>query len=72
MLPVTAIALIAVGILFLLQLVGYWSVREILPFSPVILIALGVYIVYERVTSRRQHEEQRVPAYDDPTTELHP
>ena len=70
--PAAGIVFIAAGIVILLHSLGYWHIRDILPFWPAILIALGVYMVYERVTSRRQDEERGGQIYDDPTAEPHP
>ena len=70
--PVAGIVFIAAGIVILLHSLGYWHIREILPFWPAILIAIGIYMVYERVTSRREEEERGAHVYDDPTAEPHP
>ena len=70
--PVAGIVFIAAGIVILLHSLGYWHISNILPFWPAILIALGIYMVYERVTSRRQDEEQGAQSYDEPTAEPHP
>ena len=70
--PVAGIAFIAAGIVFLLLSLGYWQVRDIVPFWPAILIALGVYMVYQRIISRKNEEEASAPMYDEPTTAPRP
>lgn len=69
--PVAGIVLIAAGIVILLHSLGYWHIGDLLPFWPAILIAMGVYMVYERVTSRREEEERGGHMYDDPTADPH-
>ncbi len=69
--PVAGIVFIAAGIVILLHSLGYWHIREILPFWPAILIAIGIYMVYERVTRRREEEERAAHMYDDSTAEPH-
>ncbi len=70
--PAAGIAFIVAGIVFLLLSLGYWDVRDIVPFWPAILIALGVYMVYQRIISRKDEEEATAQMYDEPSTEPHP
>lgn len=55
--PVAGIVLIGVGIVFLLQSLGYWRIRNLLPYWPVSLIALGIYMLYRRLSSASWHED---------------
>jgi hypothetical protein len=48
--PVAPILLIAVGVLFLLNNLGWLRIGELLKFWPVALIALGAYMLYERMS----------------------
>lgn len=45
-LPAVGITLIVLGLAFLLQSLGYWRIPSLLPYWPVSLIALGVYMLY--------------------------
>jgi multisubunit Na+/H+ antiporter MnhB subunit len=49
-LPVGPIVLIAIGVLFLLDNLGLLPLSEILRFWPLILIAIGVYSLYSRLS----------------------
>lgn len=53
-LPVGPIVLIALGVVFLLNTLGFWSIDRLLRFWPVILIAAGVYMLYARLAGRRE------------------
>jgi len=48
--PVTPILLIALGVVFLLNNLEIFELRRMLRFWPVMLIALGLYMLYLRVT----------------------
>ncbi len=48
--PAGPIVLIALGVVFLLHTLGYWSMERVLRFWPVLLIAAGVYMLYARLT----------------------
>jgi hypothetical protein len=50
--PVGPILLIGLGVIFLLNTLGYWSVERMLRFWPVLLIALGVYLLVGRLSAR--------------------
>ncbi|MDE0295291.1 MAG: DUF5668 domain-containing protein [Bryobacterales bacterium] len=45
-LPAIGIAFIVLGFTFLLQSLGYWRIPSLLPYWPVSLIALGIYMLY--------------------------
>ena len=60
--PVAGIVFVASGIIFLLHSLGFWRIRDVLPFWPVVLIVLGIYMVYQRVTARRREEESQLAA----------
>lgn len=49
--PVAGIVLIGLGIVFLLQSLGYWRIRSLLPYWPVSLIGLGIYMLYRRLSA---------------------
>ena len=48
--PAGGIVLIVVGVLFLLNSLGFWQLRQLSRYWPVILIATGVYMLYRRMT----------------------
>ncbi len=50
--PVGPLTLIALGVVFLLHTLGYWSLERILRYWPVLLIVLGIYLLYTRVAER--------------------
>jgi hypothetical protein len=47
--PVAAVLLIVFGILFLLNNLGLLSIRELMRYWPVAMIALGLYLLYARM-----------------------
>jgi hypothetical protein len=53
--PIGPIVLIAIGILFLLDTLHLIQFREIGRYWPVILIVVGVYMLYARMTALRSH-----------------
>ncbi|MBI3698733.1 MAG: hypothetical protein HY238_28325 [Acidobacteria bacterium] len=52
MVPMGPLVLIALGVVFLLHTLGYWSMDRILRFWPVLMIAAGVYLLYARLAAR--------------------
>jgi hypothetical protein len=52
--PAAPVILIAFGILFLLNNLGVLHLREALRFWPVLLIALGVYMLYVRLAAQKE------------------
>jgi hypothetical protein len=63
-LPVGPVILMALGVLFLLTNLGYVEFRQVARYWPVLLIVLGAYMLYCRVTNiadpaREAHREQR-------------
>lgn len=63
--PVAGIALIVLGLIFLMHTMGFWSLREFARYWPIILILLGANMLYRRFseaqgnggdTSRRESE----------------
>ena len=54
--PVAAVLLIVFGIIFLLDNLGFFQIRELMRFWPVGMIALGVYMLYERMTKGNDRE----------------
>jgi hypothetical protein len=53
--PLGPILLIAIGVLFLLDTLHLLEFREIARFWPVLLIVIGVYMLYARMTGLRSH-----------------
>ncbi len=51
--PLGGIVLIVVGVLFLLNSLGFWQIRQLSLYWPVILIAAGVHMLYRRITENR-------------------
>ena len=51
---VGGIVLIVVGVLFLLNSLGFWQLRQLSRYWPVILIAAGVYMIYRRITENAE------------------
>jgi len=51
--PVIPLLLIAFGIVFLLDNMGLFDLRDILKFWPVMMIGLGVYLLYARLGGNR-------------------
>ncbi len=51
-LPIGPITLIVLGVVFLLNTLGLWSLHRILRFWPVLLIATGLYLLFGRVAGR--------------------
>ena len=47
--PVAAVLLIVFGIIFLLDNLGLFELRQVLKFWPVGMLALGVYLLYVRM-----------------------
>jgi TM2 domain-containing membrane protein YozV len=47
--PVAAVLLIVFGVIFLLDNLGWFELRQVLKFWPVGMIALGVYLLYARM-----------------------
>ncbi|MFM2124043.1 MAG: hypothetical protein RL328_494 [Acidobacteriota bacterium] len=47
--PVAAVLLIVFGVIFLLDNLGLFELRQVLKFWPVGMIALGVYLLYARM-----------------------
>jgi Domain of unknown function (DUF5668) len=50
--PVAPIVLIALGILFLLNNLGWLELRRVFRYWPVLLIAAGLYMLYARIAPR--------------------
>jgi hypothetical protein len=52
--PGTPVILIALGVIFLLNNLGILHLREVLRYWPVLLIALGVYMLYVRFAAKKE------------------
>ena len=57
--PVGPVVLIGAGVLFLLHNLEILRISRLMRFWPVLLIALGVYMIYERMNSNESQEESR-------------
>ncbi len=62
--PVVGVTLIGLGVIFLLQSLGYWRVENLLPYWPVSLIGLGMYMLYRRFTEPPWQEAPGEPPPD--------
>jgi putative Mn2+ efflux pump MntP len=60
--PVAPVILIALGVVLLLDNLGYLELRRILRYWPVLLIGLGVYMLMNRfaVTAKEPRQESRL------------
>lgn len=61
--PAAGVAVIAAGIVLLLFSLEVFSLRQIIPYWPLLVVALGVYWLYTAIRPR-DHEEDRSPAPD--------
>jgi hypothetical protein len=69
-LPVVPVVLIGLGILFLLNNLDLLRLRDVLRFWPVVLIAGGAWMLYERFTTRSEVEpSEPKPAAPQPPAE---
>ena len=59
--PIGPIVLIAIGVLFLLDTLHLLDFRQIAPFWPVLLILVGGYMLWTRVTSIRTPDPSSEP-----------
>jgi hypothetical protein len=57
--PAVGVTLIGLGVIFLLQSLGYWRIQNLLPYWPVSLIVLGIYMLYRRFSEPHWHETTR-------------
>jgi hypothetical protein len=58
--PLAPVVLIAVGLLFLLNNLDIFRIGQIIRYWPIALIALGVYMLYERVAAS-DHRDHHGP-----------
>jgi hypothetical protein len=56
---VSGAVLIVFGVVFLLNSLGYWEIQDVFPYWPILMIALGAYLLYRNIV-----EQQRGPADD--------
>jgi hypothetical protein len=47
--PALGVVLIILGVVFLLHSLRFWRIADLLPYWPVSLIAVGIYLLYRRV-----------------------
>jgi hypothetical protein len=59
--PAGGVVLIALGVVFLLNTLGYWRLGDLVQYWPVLLIALGIFMLYRSVSE--QAREDRLAAY---------
>lgn len=57
--PVAGIALIVLGLIFLMHTMGFWSLREFARYWPVILILLGASMLYRRFSEAQDNGGDR-------------
>lgn len=69
--PVAPAVLIAVGLLFLLNNMEIIRFSQIIRYWPVALIALGAYMLYERVSTTAQHGHSGPGPIGEATHERH-
>ena len=69
--PLAPVVLIAVGVLFLLHTLDIIRISELLRYWPVALICLGVYMLYERLSSHSQSEQQGASGPRETVDERH-
>jgi hypothetical protein len=62
--PAGGVVLIAVGVVFLLNTLGYWRVGDLVRFWPLLLVALGAYMLYRSVSE--QAREDRMASLGGP------
>jgi hypothetical protein len=58
--PAGGVVLIVVGVVLLLNTLGYWRLGDLVRFWPVLLVALGAYMLYRSVSE--QAREDRMAA----------
>ena len=59
--PAGGVALIALGVVFLLNTLGYWRLGDLVRYWPVLLIAVGIFMLYRSVSE--QAREDRLAAF---------
>jgi hypothetical protein len=59
--PIAPVVLIAVGLIFLLQTLDILRIAQLLRYWPIALIAVGVYMLYERMSGSTEHSGHDVP-----------
>jgi hypothetical protein len=59
--PAGGVVLIVMGVVFLLNTLGYWRLGDLVQYWPVLLIALGIFMLYRSVSE--QAREDRLAAY---------
>ncbi|HYM11293.1 MAG TPA: B-box zinc finger protein [Bryobacterales bacterium] len=59
--PLGPLVLIGLGVMFLLNTLGYWSLERIERFWPVLLILAGVYMLYGRLAARAAAQDSLPP-----------
>ncbi|MCC6859084.1 MAG: B-box zinc finger protein [Bryobacterales bacterium] len=64
--PVGAVALIAIGVLFLLNTLDILHIGDIVRFWPVALIAIGVYMLYVRLSGNNLPANPEREVRDEP------
>ena len=56
--PALGVVLIVLGVVFLLHSLRFWRIADLLPYWPVSLIAVGIYLLYRRVAEAPSREDQ--------------
>ncbi len=67
--PIAPMILIAIGLVFLLNTLDIIRMSQVIRYWPIALIALGVYMLYERVSASTPHGDSRPPGAREATHE---
>jgi len=59
--PAGGVVLIAIGVVFLFNTLGYWRLGDLVRYWPILLIALGIFMLYRSVSE--QAREDRLAAF---------
>lgn len=69
--PAGGVVLIVLGVVFLLNTLGYWRLSDLVQYWPVLLIALGIFMLYRSV-SEQAREDRFAPYGSGPGSGLSP
>jgi hypothetical protein len=54
--PAGGVALIALGVVFLFNTLGYWRLGDLVQYWPILLIALGIFMLYRSVSEQARED----------------
>jgi hypothetical protein len=69
--PAGGVVLIVLGVVFLLNTLGYWRLSDLVQYWPVLLIALGIFMLYRSV-SEQAREDRFAPYGSGPSSGFSP